>query len=118
MQGLARIASADIRRLFDQDGTLLPPSALDESTAATIASFEVQSRGDGGTRPTSTVTRVRLADRLRALELLAKYFGLLKDRVELDIDTAKLVALPPDRLAEIRQLAVAARETVETLRRI
>ena len=89
---------------------------MDPSTVAAVASFEVQSRGEGSTRPVVSVTRVRLADRLRALELLAKYFGLLKDRVEVQIDEAKLAALPPERLAEVRTLALAARDTLKALR--
>jgi hypothetical protein len=65
----------------------------------------------------ATVTRVRLADRLRALELLAKYYGLLRDRVEVTIDEAKLAALPPEKLAAVKKLAFEARETVEALNR-
>ncbi len=117
LQELAKIALCDIRRLFKADGTLVPLSELDAATTGAIASFEVLSRGSGTVPPVVTVTRVRLADRLRALELLAKYFGLLKDRVEVDIDVSKLETLPPERLEEVRELALAARQTVESLRR-
>ena len=39
-----------------------------------------------------TVTRIGLADKHRALEVLAEYFGLVKDRVELESDPRPLAA--------------------------
>ena len=70
------IAFGDVRTLFERDGTLKPLHELSDDAAALIASFEV----DG-----SSTKKVRIMDRLRALELLAKNFGLLTEHIDLSV---------------------------------
>ena len=70
------IAFGDVRTLFKSDGTLKPLQDLSDEAVALIASFEV----DG-----VSTKKVRIMDRLRALELLAKNLGLLKDQLHLTI---------------------------------
>ena len=72
IQGLAKIAFADPRALLDADGNLKPLAELDDDTAATLASFELVAGDDG-----ATIKRVKSWDKVRALEMLAKHFGLV-----------------------------------------
>lgn len=116
LQEAAKIAFGDIRKLFDAHGSLRPVHVLDDVTAAAVASFEVQSRRLGKGRPCMTVTKVRVADRLRALELLARYFGLLRDKGEAEVTPERLAALPPAELQRVKNLAIAAREAINGLR--
>jgi phage terminase small subunit len=44
LQGAARVAFFDLRKLFDEQGRLRPLHQLDEPTASAIASFEVHTR--------------------------------------------------------------------------
>jgi phage terminase small subunit len=69
---LARVAFSDAGRLYDVGGKRLPVHLLDEDTRRAIAAVEDETRG-GGKR----IQRVKLADKLRAIELLYKRSGLL-----------------------------------------
>jgi phage terminase small subunit len=73
---LARIADLDLRKLFAEDGTLRPIHELPEDVAGAIASVDVvRRRGD------AEEYRVRLPDRIRALDLLGRHLGMFRDGV-------------------------------------
>jgi phage terminase small subunit len=92
LEELARIAFVDPRRLFTDAGTLRPISELSADDAAAIAQLDVLKQnvtaGDG---VMDTVHRIKFVEKIRALELLAKHFALLVDRVQVSGD-ADLVA--------------------------
>ncbi len=75
---LARIAAFDIRKLYGDDGELLPVKDWPEEIATIVAGLETEEM-----KPTGTVLgyvrKLKLPDRTRALELLARNLGLLKD---------------------------------------
>jgi phage terminase small subunit len=80
---LARIAFGDVRALYDEDGTLKPVHEWPDEVAAAVSGLEVEDpvvrQGQvvrGGVR------KVKRWDKTRALEMLAKHRGLLKDRLE------------------------------------
>lgn len=74
IERFASIARADIRRLFAADGTLLPPADWPDDIAGAIASVKRS--------PTGIVT-VKLWDKPRALEGLARHFGLFNDKIDI-----------------------------------
>lgn len=83
LEELRRLAFADPRALFDQDGNLRPIQTLDDEAAATIASFEViKKNAAAGDGVIDTVHKVRTVDKTKALDALAKHFGLLVERIE------------------------------------
>ncbi len=69
---LMRLAFFDPRRLFAPDGGPLPVPALDADVAAALTALEVHER-DG-----ERVFRCRTADKLRALDLLARHLGMYR----------------------------------------
>ncbi len=71
---LARIAFSDVRRLFDQDGNLLPIEEIDPATAMAISSYDVWVDPASGVRR----ARVRFWDKNSALEKLMKHLGLFE----------------------------------------
>jgi phage terminase small subunit len=79
---LQRIALADIRRLFGNDGTLKPPAELDDDTAAAVASVDVIECGTGDDK--RVTHKIKLWDKRQAL------VDLLKRR-----DAAKSPPPPP-----------------------
>jgi len=84
---LARIGFSDLRGVFDEDGSLLAMSDLPDDVAPIIASVEVtreRTRVNGDRTETESVTKVRAWDKVKALELLAKNLGLLKDRLQIE----------------------------------
>ncbi len=77
----ARIAFADPRRFFNEDGTLKNIKDLDDDSAAALASFEIE---DGNTQH-GRIHKIKRYDKGSALTLLGKHLKLFKDQVELDV---------------------------------
>ncbi len=98
LQELRRIAFADVRGFFDPQGNLRSISTLTAEQAAALASFEViiknAKAGDG---VTDEVHKIKSWDKVHALELLAKHFKLLTDRIELVNADALLARLDAGR---------------------
>lgn len=78
---LAKLAFADPRKIFGDDGRLLPPSKWPDDVAAGVAGMDVLELDDGG-----VIRKVKRCDKTKALELLGRYLALFKDKVELSTD--------------------------------
>lgn len=74
---LAKIAFVNAKDVIDPDTATVKPDALPEDTAA-IQSVKVKTFGEDGLE-----REVKMADKLRALELLGRHLGMFKDKVEL-----------------------------------
>jgi len=91
---LARIAFADPRKLFGDDGKLRTISELDDDTAAAVASMEVLAGGDGA----ATTVKVRLVDKGAALTNAMRHLGMFAKDV-LNVNVTDALA---ERLARAR----------------
>lgn len=79
---VARLGFSDIRKLFNEDGSLLPMNELDDHTAASISSVEIDELFEGSGKDKIQVgftKKIKLWDKKGSLELLGKYFRLWKD---------------------------------------
>ena len=80
---MAQRAFADVRKLYDAQGKLRPIHELTPDEAAIIAGIETVRRNvDAADGVTDTVYKVKLIDQDRSLDMLAKHFGLLTEKVE------------------------------------
>ena len=80
---LGRIAFADARQFFTPAGKLKPISELNEEQGAQLAGFSViVGNVSGSDGHLDTIHRIKLVDKIAALEMLAKFFGLLKEKVD------------------------------------
>ena len=87
LEAIRHQVTGDVRRLFDAQGRLRPISELSAEEAALIAGFEVIIKNAaGGDGHTDTIHKVRLTDRARYVELAAKHFALLTDKLQLTAD--------------------------------
>ena len=79
VQELAKIAFVNAAEVIDPKTATVKEDALPEDTAA-IQSVKVKTFGE-----------IKMADKLKALELLGKHLGMFKDRIELSggLDTEK-----------------------------
>lgn len=75
---LAKIAFVNAGEIVDFDTAILMDKISEDDMAA-IQSVKVKTFGEDGVE-----REVKLADKLKALELLGKHLGLFKDKVELD----------------------------------
>jgi hypothetical protein len=107
---LVAIAGADLADFIDIDGSLLPIHAMPRHARSALASVKLSKKnltaGDG---VTEDVVEIKLWDKNRALETLARVMGMIIDRNERG-KAGDFDSLPPDelhqKLAELR----AARE--------
>jgi phage terminase small subunit len=73
---IAKVAFHDIRKLYDEEGRLLPISELDEETAQVISSFKQNSKFDRNGELEGYVEEYKRHDKMKALELLGKHLGI------------------------------------------
>lgn len=81
MRELARVAFADARDLYDDEGNLLPVHMLNDDIAATISGIDVETHMEGkgdDARPV-TLRKIRRVDKMAGLSLLAKHFKIVGD---------------------------------------
>lgn len=79
LQERARLAFSDPRKLFNQDGSLIPIHQLDDDAAAALQSVEVvEMRSDEGVVPMYTA-KIKWADKDKSLTALEKHLGMYKD---------------------------------------
>jgi phage terminase small subunit len=79
MREAARLAFSDIRGIFTDGGELREPKDWPDDVAKTIASIDMTtSKPRGGVL--EHVTKVRSWDKTKALELMAKIFGMVQER--------------------------------------
>lgn len=74
---LAKIAFVNANDVIDVNTAIIKPDAAPEDTAA-IQSVKVKTFGEDGLE-----REIKMADKLKALELLGKHMGMFKDKVEL-----------------------------------
>jgi phage terminase small subunit len=82
MQEIARLAFSDIGRIFDEDGNVKPVSEIDEDTRRAISGIDVDelTAGSGSEKTSIGVNKkVKLYDKVKSLEMLAKHFGIYTD---------------------------------------
>ena len=78
-----RLAFVDLRGFFDAAGNLKPIHALTPDQGAALASMEVIIKNaEAGDGQVDRVHKFKVWDKLKALELLFKRFGMLTERVD------------------------------------
>lgn len=91
LEELRRLAFVDVRGFFDpKTGDVKPPATLTAEQGSCLAGFEVLIKnakaGDG---VTDTIHKFKLWDKVHSLELLAKHFALLVEKIEVKGVTAE-----------------------------
>ncbi len=71
----AKLAFFDIRKMFDKNGKPLDISMLDDDTAAVLVGLDVQDVTDNDGDYVGFVKKYKMADKIKALELLGKHLG-------------------------------------------
>lgn len=85
LRELAKIGFSDIRKLFTEDGSLLPVAELSDDAAACLASIEIVTRKvrGGDDDETENVSKIKVWDKRAALVDIGKHLGMFRERVEL-----------------------------------
>lgn len=107
----ARIGFSDIREIFDETGALKGIHTLGDDAARSIGAVDIRrerrrgSNADGSPRE-EEVVKVKLLDKVRALEALAKHTGVLKEPAASAPGSASW-QLDPERLAKMSDKEIA-----------
>ena len=85
LQEIAKLGFADIRRVFNEHGQLLPVHMLPQEVAASISSIEVVTTRIPGSDPVEVehTSKIKFWDKRGSLELLGKHLKLFTDKVEI-----------------------------------
>lgn len=79
---IRRQVHRDIRQLFDEAGNLIPIHKLSAEAASMISAFEIVKRNiTAGDDSVDVLHKIRLDDRRGYVEMAAKHFGLLEDKM-------------------------------------
>jgi phage terminase small subunit len=89
---LARIAFLDVSKLLHDDGAMKAISEIDDDTRAGIAGLEVVNLTEDGAS-IGTLKKIKIADKLVALDKLARNFGLLQDKLKISGDPENPIEL-------------------------
>lgn len=87
----AKLAFFDIRKMFDNNGKPLDISELDDATAAALVGLDVQDITDQDGDYVSYVKKYKIADKIKALELLGKHLGTWEPKDNGGNDGVKII---------------------------
>jgi hypothetical protein len=113
LREIERLALADPRKFFDDEGNPVAISQLSDEAAPALAALEVSKDGKG------TVTkRIRLADKLKALELYGKATGYLQPEIHVTPDkafqiTVNFVSPQPQTVTDITNTTASIPNTTQ-----
>jgi phage terminase small subunit len=89
LRELGRIAFADPRCTLNEDGTLKPPSQLDDNDAAVVAGVKsrrmVELNPETGKIQQAEVQEVKFHDKLNALDKIARHLGMYNDKLDVTV---------------------------------
>lgn len=80
----AKLAFFDIRKMFGKNGKPLDISELDADTAAALVGLDVQDVADNDGNYVGFVKKYKMADKIKALELLGKHVGAFERKEQND----------------------------------
>ena len=85
LKEIAKISFSDVRKLFNEDGQLLPIKDLPDEVAACISSIEVVTSKIPGSDPVEVeyTAKIKMWDKTKSLELAGKHLKLFTEKVEL-----------------------------------
>lgn len=106
----AKIAFGDVRNLFNVDGSLIPITDLPKNSAAMIAGMEIRTiEGEDGALV--SVKKIKLANRLDALNSVARHLGMFKDKIEVTGIEKMTPEQRKQRIAELQAKRNAAKNS-------
>ena len=117
---LRRVAFSDLASYYNEDGSFIPFHELTQDQRSALASCEtIVKNAQAGDGQTDTVLKIKLHDKMKALELAAKHFHLVDEHVQVDTDVRVTVSwqkaeLPEGaaRIIDVTPTAISEADTV------
>ncbi len=91
LKALAAIGFGDIRSLFDSGGSFKNITELSAEEAALLAGFDLSilKARDDDTPFEETVKRIKVNDRLRALEMIGRHLNMFTDKLDVNFSDGR-----------------------------
>lgn len=103
---LGKIAFADPRKVFAENGDLLPPKDWPDEIAGAIQAIEIEEIREPYTGDViGKIKKIKFWDKNKALDNLGKHFKLFDDKIEININDGLA-----ERLAQARAYAIEAKK--------
>lgn len=119
IRGIIKIADADHRKLYDENGEIKPIHELDDDTAAAIVGVKHRTRRylENDELIESRTTEVTFAPRLEALKLLGKFKGLFQEGPSIGISVGEgaNILVVPQTILDSKEWEAKAREHYEKI---
>jgi phage terminase small subunit len=102
LEELTKLACANMQDFVGDDDVTLSIASLNQSRAAAIQEYTVEHYTEGQGEQAKPVKKIKLklADKLRALELLGKHHALFTERHVHELGTAERLAAALERIGE------------------
>jgi phage terminase small subunit len=102
LEELTKLALANMQNYVGEDGITLGVQEVTREQAAAIQEYTVEHYTEGNGEDAKPVKKIRLklADKLRALELLGKHYALFTERHVHELGTAERLAAALERIGE------------------
>lgn len=85
LEEISKVAFINIKNFLDDNGNILPVDQISETDFAAVA--EITERRIGSKDDPIVEKKYKLADKLKALEMLGRYLKLFTDKTEHSVDT-------------------------------
>ena len=117
LKELAKVAFFNIKSALNPDGSLKPIDEMDDDTAAVIAALDVTELSDANGKAVGRVKKVKLADKLAALDKIGRHLGMWHDKLTLKGDPDNPLVLLVQQLqgSAIRPVEIAPAEEPVTV---
>lgn len=115
LKELALIGTVDIRRIFRDDGGLLPPNEWPEDVARAISAVDIEELYEGTGRDRQQVgftKKIKMNDKLRALELIGKDRGMFVQKHSVVVESLEDLVAGSWEEKPNEQIAAPVSETI------
>jgi len=103
-----KLAFQDIRKFYNEDGTLKPIHELDDDAAAALAGVDVDEimgmSADGSIVPVGQTKKIKRWDPIKALEAIGKHLGFFEQDNKQKQPPANIGNLSPDDLLALASI--------------
>lgn len=106
LRELLKIAMTDVRKLYSESGSLLPPQEWPDDVAKSVSAVDIEDLYEGYGEEREQIghtKKVKLWDKTKALELLGRHLKLFTDKIEVKADEslAELMRKARERSREV-----------------
>lgn len=111
IEELTALAFFDVRQLYDDSGNFRPPKDWPDGVAKAVAGMTIDAK-------TGVVTKVRVVDKTKAIEMIMRHLSLFNDKLDLSYNSTTIQIDRGGRTDEPIDAEIVGRESPERVKRL